>query len=293
MSISSMTGYGEGIASKSGITIQTEITSVNKKQLDIQLSLPKNLICFESDIQKQIKKMVSRGRINGSVKIISSSRPLVEVEINRPLLSSYEDAINEIAGKNNPKNDISLSTIITQPDIIQLKPVLSDNNLLNEILHKSLAKAISSLIKMKKKEGEELKFDICKRIEKLSNLVEIIDKRSPIVKKNYKKKLTSRLKSEGFEKLMNDERVLKEVALYGERSDITEEIVRIISHLKQMNSHLESKKSIGRALDFLCQELFREINTICSKADDLKIIKSAVTFKIELEKIREQSQNVE
>ena len=288
-----MTGYGEGIASKSGITIQTEIISVNKKQLDIQLSLPKNLICFESDIQKQIKKMVSRGRINGSIKIISSSRPLVEVEINRPLLSSYEDAINEIAGKNNPKNDISLSTIITQPDIIQLKPVLSDNNLLNEILHKSLAKAISSLIKMKKKEGEELKFDICKRIEKLSNLVEIIDKRSPIVKKNYKKKLTSRLKSEGFEKLMNDERVLKEVALYGERSDITEEIVRIISHLKQMNSHLESKKSIGRALDFLCQELFREINTICSKADDLKIIKSAVTFKIELEKIREQSQNVE
>ena len=288
-----MTGYGEGVASKSGITIQTEITSVNKKQLDIQLSLPKNLICFESDIQKQIKKMVSRGRINGSVKIISSSRPLVEVEINRPLLSSYEDAINEIAGKNNPKNDISLSTIITQPDIIQLKPVLSDNNLLNEILHKSLAKAISSLIKMKKKEGEELKFDICKRIEKLSNLVEIIDKRSPIVKKNYKKKLTSRLKSEGFEKLMNDERVLKEVALYGERSDITEEIVRIISHLKQMNSHLESKKSVGRALDFLCQELFREINTICSKADDLKIIKSAVTFKIELEKIREQSQNVE
>lgn len=288
-----MTGYGEGIASKSGITIQTEITSVNKKQLDIQLSLPKNLICFESDIQKQIKKMVFRGRINGSVKIISSSRPLVEVEINRPLLSSYEDAINEIAGKNNPKNDISLSTIITQPDIIQLKPVLSDNNLLNEILHKSLAKAISSLIKMKKKEGEELKFDICKRIEKLSNLVEIIDKRSPIVKKNYKKKLTSRLKSEGFEKLMNDERVLKEVALYGERSDITEEIVRIISHLKQMNSHLESKKSVGRALDFLCQELFREINTICSKADDLKIIKSAVTFKIELEKIREQSQNVE
>lgn len=288
-----MTGYGEGIASKSGITIQTEITSVNKKQLDIQLSLPKNLICFESDIQKQIKKMVSRGRINGSVKIISSSRPLVEVEINRPLLSSYEDAINEIAGKNNPKNDISLSTIITQPDIIQLKPVLSDNNLLNEILHKSFDKAISSLIKMKKKEGEELKFDICKRIEKLSNLVEIIDKRSPVVKKNYKKKLTSRLKSEGFEKLMNDERVLKEVALYGERSDITEEIVRIISHLKQMNSHLESKKSVGRALDFLCQELFREINTICSKADDLKIIKSAVTFKIELEKIREQSQNVE
>tara|TARA_B100000927_G_scaffold205256_1_gene166599 strand:+ start:2291 stop:3157 length:867 start_codon:yes stop_codon:yes gene_type:complete len=288
-----MTGYGEGIASKSGIIIQTEITSVNKKQLDIQLSLPKNLICFESDIQNQIKKMVSRGRINCSVKIISSSRPLVEVEINRPLLSSYEDAINEIAGKNNPKNDISLSTIITQPDIIQLKPVLSDNNLLNEILHKSLAKAISSLIKMKKKEGEELKFDICKRIEKLSNLVEIIDKRSPIVKKNYKKKLTSRLKSEGFEKLMNDERVLKEVALYGERSDITEEIVRIISHLKQMNSHLESKKSVGRALDFLCQELFREINTICSKADDLKIIKSAVTFKIELEKIREQSQNVE
>ena len=288
-----MTGYGEGIASKSGITIQTEITSVNKKQLDIQLSLPKNLICFESDIQKQIKKMISRGRINGSVKIISSSRPLVEVEINRPLLSSYEEAINDIAGKNNPKNDISLSTIITQPDIIQLKPVLSDNNLLNEILHKSLAKAISSLVKMKKKEGEELKFDICKRIEKLSNLVEIIDKRSPIVKKNYKKKLTSRLKSQGFEKLMNDERVLKEVALYGERSDITEEIVRIISHLKQINSHLKSKKSIGRALDFLCQELFREINTICSKADDLKIIKSAVTFKIELEKIREQSQNVE
>ena len=288
-----MTGYGEGIASKSGITIQTEIISVNKKQLDIQLSLPKNLICFESDIQKQIKKMVSRGRINGSVKIISSSRPLVEVEINRPLLSSYEDAINEIVGKNNPKNDILLSTIITQPDIIQLKPVLSDNNLLNEILRKSLAKAINSLIKMKKKEGEELKFDICKRIEKLSNIIEVIDKRSPIVKKNYKKKLTSRLKSEGFEKLMNDERVLKEVALYGERSDITEEIVRIISHLKQMNSHLESKKSVGRALDFLCQELFREINTICSKADDLKIIKSAVTFKIELEKIREQSQNVE
>ena len=288
-----MTGYGEGIVSKSGITIHTEISSVNKKQLDIQFSLPKNLICFESDLQKQIKKVISRGRINGSVNIISSSKPMVEVEVNRALLSSYKVAINEIADKGNLKNDISLSTIINQPDIIQLKPVLSDNNLLNEILHKSLAKALNSLMKMKKKEGQELKYDISKRIEKLTTIVEIIEKRSPAVRRNYNKKLISRLKSEGLEKLINDERVLREVALYGERSDITEEVVRINSHLKQINSHLESKKSVGRALDFLCQELFREINTICAKADDLKIIKSAVTFKIELEKIREQSQNVE
>ena len=141
-----MTGYGEGIVSKSGITIQTEISSVNKKQLDIQFSLPKNLICFESDVQKQIKKVISRGRISGSVKIISSSKPMVEVEINRSLLSSYEVAINEIAGKDNFKNDISLSTIINQPDIIQLKPLLSKNNLLKEILHKSLSTGLKSLI---------------------------------------------------------------------------------------------------------------------------------------------------
>ena len=288
-----MTGYGESIVSKSGITIKTEISSINKKQLDIQFSLPKNLICFESDVQKQIKKVIKRGRVNGSVKIISSSKPMVEVEINRSLLLSYEVAINEIATKDNFKNDVSLSTIINQPDIIQLKPVLSDNDLLNEILHKSLAKALNSLKKMKKKEGQELKYDICKRVEKLLNIVEMIEKRSPVVKRNYRKKLISSLKYEGLEKLINDERVLKELALYGERSDITEEIVRINSHLKQINSHLESKKSVGRALDFLCQELFREINTICSKADDLKIIKLAVAFKIELEKIREQSQNVE
>ena len=288
-----MTGYGESIISKSGITIKTEISSINKKQLDIQFSLPKNLICFESDVQKQIKKVIKRGRVNGSVKIISSSKPMVEVEINRSLLLSYEVAINEIATKDNFKNDVSLSTIINQPDIIQLKPVLSDNDLLNEILHKSLAKALNSLKKMKKKEGQELKYDICKRVEKLLNIVEMIEKRSPVVKRNYRKKLISSLKYEGLEKLINDERVLKELALYGERSDITEEIVRINSHLKQINSHLESKKSVGRALDFLCQELFREINTICSKADDLKIIKLAVAFKIELEKIREQSQNVE
>ena len=149
-----MTGYGEGIVSKSGITIQTEISSVNKKQLDIQFSLPKNLICFESDVQKQIKKVISRGRISGSVKIISSSKPMVEVEINRSLLSSYEVAINEIAGKDNFKNDISLSTIINQPDIIQLKPLLSENNLLNEILHKSLTRALNSLMKMKKKKDK-------------------------------------------------------------------------------------------------------------------------------------------
>ena len=288
-----MTGYGESIISKSGITIKTEISSINKKQLDIQFSLPKNLICFESDVQKQIKKVIKRGRVNGSVKIISSSKPMVEVEINRSLLLSYEVAINEIATKDNFKNDVSLSTIINQPDIIKLKPVLSDNDLLNEILHKSLAKALNLLKKMKKKEGQELKYDICKRVEKLLNIVEMIEKRSPVVKRNYRKKLISSLKYEGLEKLINDERVLKELALYGERSDITEEIVRINSHLKQINSHLESKKSVGRALDFLCQELFREINTICSKADDLKIIKSAVAFKIELEKIREQSQNVE
>ena len=288
-----MTGYGESIVSKSGITIKTEISSINKKQLDIQFSLPKNLICFESDVQKQIKKVIKRGKINGSVKIISSSKPMVEVEINRSLLLSYEAAINEIAAKDNFKNDVSLSTIINQPDMIQLKPVLSDNNLLNEILLKSLAKALNSLKKMKRKEGQELKYDICKRIEKLLTIVEMIKKRSPVVKRNYRKKLISSLKCEGLEKLINDERVLKELALYGERSDITEEIVRINSHLKQINSHLESKKSVGRALDFLCQELFREINTICSKADDLKIIKLAVAFKIELEKIREQSQNVE
>lgn len=293
MTIRSMTGYGEGKAVSAGVSFTTQISSVNKKQLDVIVALPKYISYLEADTHKQIRKVLSRGRVNVSISIKSSKKSLSKVTIDQSLAASYLTAARNLAKEQKLKDDIRIEEIIKFDDVIKILPDLPDNKVLSMLHQRSLSRALASLKRMRSEEGIELANDICLRLDKLEKTIILINKRAPIVILNYKKRLLSKLKNHGFNKLALDERVISEVALFGDRCDITEEVTRIHSHLKQIRRLISSSKTVGRTLDFLCQELFREINTIGAKASDINITKETLSFKTELERVREQVQNVE
>ena len=293
MAIRSMTGFGEGKATLADLSLSVQISTVNKKQLDIHISLPKYISYLEAEAHKQIRKALSRGRVNATISIKESKKSLSKIYIDESLASSYLSVLRSFAKKENLKEEISIESIIKFNDVIKIAPNLPDNKELSVLLIRSLSKALNSLKKMRSIEGAELAKDISNRLTKLEIILKKIEKRAPIVISNYEKKLILKLKKYNFENVTIDNRIISEVALFGDRCDVSEEITRINSHIKQIKELIKSSKAIGRTLDFLCQELFREINTISSKSLDIKITNSTLSFKSELEKIREQVQNVE
>lgn len=293
MAIQSMTGFGEGKVSSKGVSIITELSSVNRKQLDIQIHIPRNMVFLEPIVQKEIKKVIFRGRITGSLQLKDVSAASAKININHKLAKEYKEAFRIAAKKIGAENNISFDMIMRQSDIIQVQANMPHKDIFEKSALQSLRKALKELKRMRNIEGEELAQDIKTRLKSLEKITNIISGRAPKLVVHYQKKLLSRLKEYGVDELPKDERIFKEIALFSDRSDISEELTRIFSHIKQINTLLYSNKPAGRPVDFLCQELFREINTIGSKAPDIQLTKAVVKFKTELERIREQVQNVE
>ena len=291
MGLQSMTGFGEGDVTSSGISIKTELFSVNRKQLDIQLTTSHNLSFLDIDIQKYIQNRIARGRITANVRANFDTEK--KVELDHQLIKQYAQSFSVAAKKANIKQDVSLSMIMDQPGVISINSDLPNKDIIKDIVIRSLSLALKNLKKMRTIEGAELESDISNRLSVLEETNSMIKKRHPKMKQLFKKQLFLRLKEAGLDNLARDESALKEIILFVERSDITEEIIRISSHIKQARSLLRSRQPAGRPFDFLCQELFREINTISAKAPDIQIKKAGVKFKVELERIREQVQNVE
>jgi uncharacterized protein (TIGR00255 family) len=293
MALKSMTGFGEGTASAGGIRVTVEISSVNRKQLDVNISLPRNLIALDARVQSLVRREFSRGRISGVARVEAANGAAGTVKIDGVLAAQYVDGIRSVAKKLKLTDDLGAEALSCFPGVISVEQENLDADHVSAVLDDAMDNALRGLAKMRLIEGKALAADLRERLTLLDELMKDIRTLSAHVVKNQREKLFQRLEDAGLNDLAADERMVKEVALFADRCDISEELTRLKSHLAQARKLLRSSEPVGRTLDFLCQELFREINTIGSKANEVEITRQAVAFKTELERIREQVQNIE
>lgn len=285
----SMTAYAQSsskIIDELSWTI--EIHSVNRKMLDIHLHLPRELIFMDMVFRKILAKQLHRGQVNVRFHPRKGGKDPFATPTLKKLKDHWEKVAKDL---RMPKGEITLSFLLDQMDRTEIDQEISTKAQIE--LKNTLEKALQSFLKMRETEGKALAADIIKRLTTIKTTLSSIEKIAIKTPQHRKKVLLERLQNL-MEEAINDERILREVAIFAEKADIAEEITRLNSHIKQMRDFFQSKeKSIGRTLDFLTQEMLREINTITSKSSDLAITKKAITIKAELEKIREQVQNIE
>ena len=289
----SMTGYGKHEAIIKGKNILVEIKSVNSRYFEFVSKIPRGYSFLEYDIKRFINKKILRGKVDVFVGIQTLENEDTEVLINHSLAEAYIKALQSLKDEYSLKDDLSVSTISKYSDIFTVK---SSNNNEDEILEDILSVAkisLDKLMSMREKEGENLKADIKLNFEKIEKILAIIKEKSPVIISNYEKRLMSRISELVADYNIDEERVMSEVAIFADKIDINEEIIRLRSHLKQLELMIESDKSVGRKMDFIVQEMNREINTIGSKSPDLDVSHMVVEIKSCIEKIREQVQNIE
>ena len=289
----SMTGFGCGEASNDDLIYRVEVASVNRKQADIVVNLPRELSALDSRIRKQVSEVVSRGRINVGISLKSSEAKGGSLSINLPLAEEYSAAIAKLEEHLGLNGLVSRFDPGRAPGVIQLGETLPEPEDAWPFVEKALKESLSKLLDMRSTEGAHLKSDLESRLAILKGFLQQIAEQAPSVVKRYRENLMKRLDAAGIELNLDDERLIKEIGLFAERCDISEEITRLESHFAQCQKYFTSDEAVGRPLDFLIQEMGREINTIGSKANDASIAQIIVESKTELEKIREQIQNIE
>lgn len=288
----SMTGYGRGKALLAGHQITVELSSVNRKQSEIALSLPRTLVELEPRIRDEINTRISRGRLTVAVAVHSSSRK-TEKSINVKAAKTYYEELVQLRKALKLKDDISIEAVLRGPGVLSEETETLDPDLFWPSVQQALKAALNQLIDMRRKEGAALAKDFARRLKFLEQQTAQIAARAPLVLEKYREALLQRTRNSGLEIQANDERLLKEIVFFSDRSDISEELTRLKSHFVQVKDLLKKDEAIGRTLDFIIQEMNREVNTIGSKGNDLEISQTVVALKTELEKIREQAQNIE
>ena len=291
--MNSMTGYGRGEAARGGAKFTVEISTVNRKQAELSLYLPRELDALESRARDEINAKVSRGRIAARVQWTAKSGDHAQVEIDRNLAKEYAKEYRKLATDLKLGGEVSLDTILRAPGVLQTSEEELDVESLWTPLRTAVRAALKELLAMRAREGANLKKDLQKRIDALQKSVKAVKRQAPKTVRRHREALLDRLNQAGLDLKLDDERVLKEVALFADRIDIAEELTRLESHFGQFADYAKAKGPVGRTLDFLSQEMNREVNTIGSKANDPVISRLVVAMKSELEKFREQVQNVE
>lgn len=294
MALRSMTGYGRGQATAEGIHVSVELSSVNRRQLDLHINLPRSLSILEARIAEDVHQVIHRGRITGEVNVSESSQlRRKSIRVDEDLAEAYLDALRATAKKFKLQDDFGGTLLLQLPDVVHYEQIEEDVDRIWPVLQKALRKALRDLVRMRNREGKALQEDLEGRMERLAGLVDEIRGEAPKVTGRYRASLQERLAQAGVELAADDDRLLREIVLFADRSDIAEELTRLESHMKQVRRMMRSREATGKSLDFLAQEMFREINTIASKANDGFIVRRVVNFKAELERFREQVQNIE
>lgn len=288
-----MTGFGCGEALNDDLIYRVEVASVNRKQADIVVNLPRELSALDSRIRKQVSEVVSRGRINVGISLKSGEAQSGSLSINLPLAEEYTAAIAKLEERLGLNGLVSRFDPSRAPGVIQLGETLPEPEDAWPFVQKALKESLSKLLEMRSTEGAHLKSDLESRLAVLKGFLQQISEQAPSVVKRYRDNLIKRLDSADIELNLDDERLIKEIGLFADRCDISEEVTRLESHFSQCHKYFKSDEAVGRPLDFLIQEMGREINTIGSKANDASIAQIIVESKTELEKIREQIQNIE
>jgi len=290
-----MTGYGWGERAEDGFKVTVELSSVNRKQSEISVILPRELEVLEAQLRDEINRHIARGRLTARVSLhITEGKNAARSHINRDLARAYARELNLLAKELKLADAVSLDVLMRAPGVVQSNEEMADAEDFWPGVQKALNQALTMLLKMREREGGHLEKDLCNRIAIMRKSVARVHKQAPGVQKRYREQLIERIKNAGLEEVaLDEERLLKEVVYFADRSDISEELTRMQSHFQQYDDCLTSKEPVGRMLDFLAQEMNREINTIGSKANDGLISREVVILKTELEKFREQAQNVE
>ena len=289
----SMTGYGRGAASMEGRELTIELKSVNNRFLDIGMKLPRQLSFLEDGLRKLLNDNLSRGHVDVFVNYRNLRSDSKTVRVDEALLRAYLASARESAKALDLVDDLTLSKALTLPDVTTILPADEDQQALMDLARTVMTEAIENLKAMRFKEGERLKLDLSARMDTMTGYAAAIERRAPAVVEEYREKLTARIEDLLGETEVDRARLATEVAIFADRAAIDEEIVRLNTHLVHFRELLTADEPVGRKMDFLVQEMNRECNTIGSKANDGELTSIVLLSKAEIEKLREQIQNIE
>ena len=293
MPVMSMTGFGRGTVEREGRRLLLELKGVNHRFLDISMRLPKSMGALEEPLKRRLQEKLSRGHVDVYLKYQNEAEGSRTVNVDEPLLGAYLSALKHIRREKGLKDDITLSSVLRMPEVISAEGAEEDEELLLALMLEAADQALEGMLRMRRTEGERLREDLAAKLDGMLGEMTTIEQRSPLVVGEYRERLRARIAelTEGGQ--VDEGRLSTEVAYMADRASIDEEIVRFKSHVKHFRDTMKSGGAIGRKLDFIVQEMNREVNTICSKAADMTIINAAIALKGEIEKIREQVQNIE
>ncbi len=289
----SMTGYGKGEAQAGNVALTVEIKTVNHRYADITVKLPRSLMALENDLRREVGQTLRRGKIDVFVNFGQAEESTVVPVLNRPLAMAYRDLFTQLRNELGLSGGVTLELLAAQRDVIQLREADVAPELLRVGVFQALALAIDQLSAMRCAEGEATAKDLRERLLHLDGLLVEVEQRAPSIPLEWQAKLTERLARLQQNLEWEPQRVAQEIALYADRCDISEELVRFRSHMGQFRALFDDAEPVGRRMDFLVQELNREVNTMGSKSNDADLTRLVVAMKAELEKVREQVQNVE
>lgn len=289
----SMTGYGSAKGSVEGQAITVELKSVNNRYLDCSVRLPRNFLFAEDAVKQAVSASVSRGKVDVFVSAQAAQDSGTIVSVNDDLARGYRDALAHIAENLGLETGLSAAGIARFPDVLTVERRELDKDKAAAALTEITARAVKEFNTMREREGERLRQDMLGKIETIEELVSVVEERSPQTVREYRERLETRLREILADRSIDEQRVITEAAIFADRTAVDEETVRLRSHIAQFRAMLEEGSPIGRKMDFLVQEFNRESNTIGSKCSDASLAKVVVDLKSEIEKIREQLQNVE
>lgn len=289
----SMTGYGSAKGSVEGQEITVELKSVNNRYLDCSIRLPRNFLFAEDTVKQAVSAGVSRGKVDVFVSAQASQDSGTVVSVNEELARGYRDAVARIAESLGLESGLNAFSLARFPDVLTVERRELDKDKAAAALSEITAKAVEEFNAMREREGERLRRDMLGKLETIEGLVSVVEERSPQTVKEYRERLEARLRDILADRSLDEQRVITEAAIFADRTAVDEETVRLRSHIAQFRTMLEEGSPIGRKMDFLVQEFNRESNTIGSKCSDASLAKVVVDLKSEIEKIREQLQNVE
>ncbi|RCX17984.1 uncharacterized protein (TIGR00255 family) [Anaerobacterium chartisolvens] len=291
--IRSMTGFGRGESQNDGKEFFVEIKTVNHRYSDVFIKMPRHISFLEDKVRDVVSRSISRGKADVYISYEDLGDNAKTVVFDKALSKAYIDALKSLRDSSGLNDDISVSLIARFPDVLRVEKPEEDADKLWEMLSEAVKNALNALVSMREKEGQQLQKSLMEKTEYIEELLKKIALRAPNVVTEYKQKLEARIKELLDQQTVDESRIAVEIALFADRCSIDEEIVRLGSHIGQLREALDMKQPVGRKLDFIMQEMNREVNTIGSKANDLTITRHVVDIKSELEKIREQVQNIE
>lgn len=291
--IKSMTGYGKSEQTIDSLNVTVEIKSVNHRYFEFSARVPREYGFLEEKLKKYCNSLITRGKVECYVSVEDLEEREMEANVNETLAAGYVKALKELSERFGLKDDISAVTLSRYPDVITLHKASEDEERIWNAVKTVAETAVSKFIEMRETEGSKLRGDILSRADYIIECVEFIEGRSPETVREYNEKLKQRMKELLGDAAVDEQRLLNEAAIYADKIAVDEETVRLRSHISQLREFMNSSEAIGRKLDFLVQEINREANTIGSKAQDVDIAKKVIAIKAEVEKIREQVQNIE